>query len=91
MCAVALFSLLRPRLGQTTADISLAPLRRFAGYSATFLLANYGGFFSGGYVTLLTTAFVGFERSYLLSAAAGEHQPASIRTLVLGLLPREHP
>ena len=30
-----------------------------AGYLATFLLAIYGGFFSGGYVTLLTAAFVG--------------------------------
>lgn len=30
------------------------------GYLATFLLAIYGGFFSGGYVTLLTAAFVAF-------------------------------
>jgi len=29
----------------------------------------------------------GFERSYTLSAAAGEHEPAAIRTLVLKLLP----
>ena len=29
----------------------------------------------------------GFERSYTLSASAGEHEPASIRTLVLRLLP----
>jgi uncharacterized protein len=28
------------------------------GYAATFLLAIYGGFFSGGYVTMLTAAFV---------------------------------
>ena len=31
-----------------------------AGYLATFLLAIYGGFFSGGYVTLLTVAFIAF-------------------------------
>jgi hypothetical protein len=29
----------------------------------------------------------GFERSYVLSADAGEHEPAAIRTLVLKLLP----
>jgi hypothetical protein len=29
----------------------------------------------------------GFERSYTLSAAAGEHQPGAIRMLVLRLLP----
>lgn len=29
----------------------------------------------------------GFERSYSLSAVAGEHEPAAIRTLVLRLLP----
>jgi hypothetical protein len=29
----------------------------------------------------------GFERSYTLSAAAGEHEPAAIRTLVLRLVP----
>jgi len=29
----------------------------------------------------------GFERSYGLSAAAGEHEPAAIRNLVLKLMP----
>jgi hypothetical protein len=29
----------------------------------------------------------GFERSYALSADAGEHEPAAIRTLVLKLVP----
>jgi hypothetical protein len=29
----------------------------------------------------------GFERSYTLSAAAGEHDPGAIRTLVLRLVP----
>jgi len=29
----------------------------------------------------------GFERSYTLSAAAGEHEPTAIRTLVLRLAP----
>jgi len=30
----------------------------------------------------------GFERSYSLSGAAGEHEPATIRTLVVRLIPR---
>ena len=29
----------------------------------------------------------GFERSYALSAGAGEHEPTAIRTLVLKLMP----
>jgi hypothetical protein len=29
----------------------------------------------------------GFERSYSLSGAAGEHEPATIRTLVVRLIP----
>jgi hypothetical protein len=29
----------------------------------------------------------GFERSYSLSGAAGEHEPATIRTLVTRLMP----
>ena len=29
----------------------------------------------------------GFERTYALSAASGEHEPAAIRTLVLRLVP----
>ena len=31
-----------------------------AGYDTTFVLGIYGGFFSGGYVALLTAAYVGF-------------------------------
>ena len=30
----------------------------------------------------------GFERSYSLSGAPGEHEPATIRTLVVRLIPR---
>jgi hypothetical protein len=41
-----------------------------AGYAATFLLAIYGGFFSGGYVTLLTVAFTVFLGMTFLQAIA---------------------
>ena len=41
-----------------------------SGYTATFGLAVYGGFFSGGYVTMLTAAFVVFFGMTLLEAVA---------------------
>ena len=40
------------------------------GYVVTFLLGIYGGFFSGGYVALLTAAFVGFFGMTFLEAVA---------------------
>lgn len=41
-----------------------------AGYGITFLLAIYGGFFSGGYVTLLTSTFVAFFGMSFLQGVA---------------------
>jgi uncharacterized membrane protein YfcA len=45
-------------LGQAIHDVPASQFGLVAGYAATFLLAIYGGFFSGGYVTMLTAAFV---------------------------------
>jgi uncharacterized membrane protein YfcA len=56
MIAVAVFSLARKDGGVTAQSVSSA--RKATGYFATFLLAVYGGFFSGGYVTMLTAVFV---------------------------------
>ena len=56
MVGVAIFTLLRPEIGVTARLVSRR--RETVGYVAAFVLAIYGGFFSGGYVTLLTTAFV---------------------------------
>jgi hypothetical protein len=56
MIAVAVFSLIRKDSG--TSDHAVSNGRRTIGYVATFLLAVYGGLFSGGYVTMLTAAFV---------------------------------
>ncbi|MBD1874372.1 sulfite exporter TauE/SafE family protein [Nodosilinea sp. FACHB-131] len=43
------------------------------GYLAAFLLAIYGGLFSGGYVTLLTAAFVGcFGHSFIEAIATSK-------------------
>jgi uncharacterized membrane protein YfcA len=58
MISVALFSLLNKNLGQASHDAPTSRIGVVAGYAATFLLAIYGGFFSGGYVTMLTAAFV---------------------------------
>lgn len=56
MIAVAAFSLARQDRGTTQRPVSSAS--QASGYVATFVLAVYGGFFSGGYVTTLTAAFV---------------------------------
>lgn len=58
MIGVAIFSLLNKNLGQASYDAPASQAGVVAGYTATFFLAVYGGFFSGGYVTLLTAAFV---------------------------------
>jgi len=58
MIGVAVFSLLNRNLGQASHDAPASQIGVVAGYAATFLLAIYGGFFSGGYVTMLTAAFV---------------------------------
>jgi uncharacterized membrane protein YfcA len=56
MIAVAVFSLVRKESGTTAHSVS--PAKKGVGCLATFLLAVYGGFFSGGYVTMLTAVFV---------------------------------
>jgi uncharacterized membrane protein YfcA len=56
MIAVAIFSLAKRDSGTT--EHSVSPLRKRVGFGATFLLAVYGGSFSGGYVTMLTAVFV---------------------------------
>ncbi|MGD9631256.1 MAG: sulfite exporter TauE/SafE family protein [Pyrinomonadaceae bacterium] len=53
MIAVVVFTLLR----REQVEPRKMPL---IGYSAAFLLAIYGGLYSGGYVTILTAAFVAF-------------------------------
>ena len=53
------FLLLKPKVGK---------LRSRAGYIAAFILAIYGGFFSGGYVTMLIAACTFFFGYSLLRA-----------------------
>lgn len=56
MIGVGGFTLIRRDIGLSAKRVSRT--REMGGYGAAFVLAIYGGFFSGGYVTLLTTAFV---------------------------------
>ena len=70
MIGVAVFSLLNKNLGQASHDFPASGFGVVSGYAATFLLAIYGGFFSGGYVTLLTAAFVVFFGMTFLQAVA---------------------
>ena len=58
MIGVAVFSLVNKNLGRASHDPPASHVGVTTGYAATFLLAIYGGFFSGGYVTMLTAAFV---------------------------------
>ena len=53
MIAVVLFTLVRSDPGKSAQFPTV-------GYIVTFLLAVYGGLYSGGYVTILTAAFVAF-------------------------------
>jgi uncharacterized membrane protein YfcA len=68
MVSVAAFTIRHRNLGVTEVSPS-RPAERI-GYVATFLLAVYGGFFSGGYVTLLTTGFVVLLGMNFLEAVA---------------------
>jgi hypothetical protein len=58
MIGVAIFSLLNKNLGEASHDAPASNVGVITGYAATFLLGIYGGFFIGGYVTMLTAAFV---------------------------------
>jgi uncharacterized protein len=58
MLAVAVFSFLKRDAGVIQKAGPPSQAVELSGYSATFLLGIYGGFFSGGYVTMLTPIFV---------------------------------
>jgi uncharacterized protein len=58
LVAMAVFSVAKRDAGILPAERQASRGAEIAGYAATFGLGVYGGFFSGGYVTLLTAAFV---------------------------------
>jgi uncharacterized membrane protein YfcA len=59
MVFVLMFLLINPRMGSRDRRVP-SPSRVVCGYGMTLLLGVYGGFFSGGYVTMLIAACVFF-------------------------------
>ena len=70
MLVVLIFSLIKRDIGLSKATDSSSRSLEIAGYIATFALGVYGGFFSGGYVALLTVAYVFFFRMTFTEAVA---------------------
>ncbi len=70
MIVVAVFSFLRPDAGLAPSSNQPSRTQETVGYVATFVLGIYGGFFSGGYVALLTAAYVAFFGMTFLEAVA---------------------
>jgi uncharacterized membrane protein YfcA len=62
MIGVAIFSLLRRNAGVIPPSSEPTRAAELTGYALTFALSIYGGFFSGGYVTMLTAAYVALFR-----------------------------
>src|ERR1700733_9702504 len=70
MIAVAIFSVAYRKSGIQDAEGGPSAAAEFSGYALTFLLGVYGGFFSGGYVTILTVVFVTLFRLSFVEAVA---------------------
>ena len=70
MVAVAVFSFVKRDAGVVPAERKPSRGEEVAGYAATFVLGVYGGFFSGGYVTLLTAMCVALFGMTFLQAVA---------------------
>jgi uncharacterized protein len=60
--AVAAFSVFYRKSGMQESAVAPSPKAEIMGYLLTFLLGIYGGFFSGGYVTILTAVYVAVFR-----------------------------
>lgn len=70
MIVIAGLSLVKRDAGLVPAEGEPSRVAEFLGYTATFILGIYGGFFSGGYVTLLTAAYVMLFRMTFIQAIA---------------------
>nr|MDZ8038835.1 TSUP family transporter [Nostoc sp. CreGUA01] len=58
MIIVVIFSIANRQAGVISTIDNPSKMAELGGYLATFVLGIYGGFFSGGYVTMLTAAYV---------------------------------
>jgi uncharacterized membrane protein YfcA len=70
MIAMAVFTLLKRDVGVVPPEAAPTAAGEFAAYALTFALGIYGGFFSGGYVTMLTALFVSLFRMTFVEAVA---------------------
>lgn len=70
MIAVAVLSVFNRNAEVAPAKKIPSQIAEIGGYIATFILGIYGGFFSGGYVTLLTAAYVMLFRMTFVQAIA---------------------
>ena len=70
MIVVTVLSIFNRNAGVVPAEVIPSRIAEIAGYIVTFRLGIYGGFFSGGYVTLLTAAYVMLFRMTFVQAIA---------------------
>lgn len=70
MILVTVFSLINRNAGIAPTKTIPSKIAELIGYTVTFLLGIYGGFFSGGYVTLLTAVYVMFFAMTFVQAIA---------------------
>ncbi len=70
MIAVALFTILKRDAGIIPAVGQPSRGTEMTAYALTFALGVYGGFFSGGYVTMLTALFVALFRMTFVEAVS---------------------
>jgi hypothetical protein len=70
MIVVTLLSIANKKAGVVPAETIPSRIAEITGYIVTFILGIYGGFFSGGYVTLLTAAYIMLFRQTFVQAIA---------------------
>ena len=70
MIAIVVFSLTKRDAGLAQTRAAPSRFAAGAGYAGTFALGIYGGFFSGGYVTLLTAVYIALFNMTFLEAVA---------------------
>lgn len=70
MIGVTIFSIAKRDMGVVTATALPSRAAERVGYGLTFTLGIYGGFFSGGYVTMLTAVYIALFQMTFVEAVA---------------------
>jgi uncharacterized membrane protein YfcA len=86
MIAVSLFSVVRRDMGLSLVECDKSSVSEITGYAVTFVLGIYGGFFSGGYVTILTVAFIALFGMTFLQAVVTTKMVNIFSSLVATLI-----